>query len=84
MACILAALEQNKPAEMNHESLIPDLVIQTDASKSWGVVPFFMAAVGVAPDWMGIGIMAKELTPIILSCAVWGKLLSWQRVLFQC
>ena len=28
--------------------------------------------------------MAKELAPIVLSCAVWGKLLSHKRVLFQC
>ena len=28
--------------------------------------------------------MAKELFPIILSCAVWGKLLWRQKVLFQC
>ena len=28
--------------------------------------------------------MAKELTPIVLSCAVLGKLSSQQRVLFQC
>ena len=28
--------------------------------------------------------MAKKLIPIVLSCAIWGKPLSWQRVLFEC
>ena len=28
--------------------------------------------------------MAKELTPIILSCVAWGKTLQRRRVLFQC
>jgi len=69
----------------NH--LPPDLVIQTDALGSWGCGAFFQGKWlqwEWPPDWMAVGIMAKELTPIILSCAVWGKLLSWQRVLFQC
>ena len=28
--------------------------------------------------------MAKELLPIVLSCAIWGPVLARQRVLFQC
>jgi len=43
-----------------------------------GVVPFSKknGCSGSGPDWMAIGIMAKELTPIILSSGVWDKLLS--------
>jgi len=28
--------------------------------------------------------MVKELTPIVLSCAVWGNQLSGKQVLFEC
>lgn len=28
--------------------------------------------------------MAKEMVPIVLSCAVWGRQLSYKTVLFQC
>ena len=64
-----------------------DIVIQTDASGSWGCGGFFLGKWlqwKWPSDWISVGIMPKELTPIVLSCAVWGKSLSQQRVLFQC
>ena len=65
----------------------PDITIQTDASGSWGCGAFYHGQWlqwQWSQEWTSIGIMAKELTPIILSCAVWGKLLWRQKVLFQC
>ena len=35
-------------------------------------------------EWAGMDIMAKELLPIVLSCAVWGVLLSGSNVQFKC
>ena len=35
-------------------------------------------------EWSSIGIMAKELAPIVISCTVWGPHLKRQHVLFQC
>ena len=66
---------------------IPDATIQTDASGLWGCGAFFQGKWlqwQWSCDWASIGIMAKELTPIILSCAAWGNTLRRQRVLFQC
>ena len=61
--------------------------IQTDASGSWGCG----ACWGQhwfqwqwPKQWEPAGIMAKELVPIVLSCAVWGPLFMKSTVLFQC
>ena len=35
-------------------------------------------------EWNNIGIMTKELVPIVIGCAVWGPYLKKQHVLFQC
>ena len=35
-------------------------------------------------DWAQRDIMAKELLPIVLSCVVWGPLLSGSNVEFKC
>jgi len=35
-------------------------------------------------EWSRLDIMAKELLPIVLACAVWGPLLSGCRVEFKC
>ena len=64
-----------------------DFCIQTDVSGSWGCAAFFEG------DWLQlpwnevcipVGIMAKELAPILLSTAVWGTRLVKKQVLFQC
>ena len=64
-----------------------DLVIQTDHSGSWGCAAFFEGRWFQwkwPSEWSLIAIMAKELVPIVLSCAVWGPCMSRKRVLFQC
>jgi len=64
-----------------------DFLIQTDASGSWGCGAFFQ---GLWFQWqwpaelMDISIMAKELVPILFSCAIWGPRLAKHVVLFQC
>ena len=35
-------------------------------------------------SWIPVGIMAKELAPILLSIAVWGTRLAKKQVLIQC
>lgn len=35
-------------------------------------------------DWHQLNIMTKELAPIVLACAVWGKELRRKAVQFQC
>lgn len=65
----------------------PEVFIQSDASGSWGCGAFFN---GLwlqwkwPSEWLPVAIMAKEMVPIVLSCAVWGPLLTRKRVLFQC
>ena len=36
------------------------------------------------PEWAQHNIMVKELIPIVLSCAVWGRQLAGSRVLIEC
>ena len=64
-----------------------DVVIQTDASGSWGCAAFCenkWLQWQWPSDWVPVPIMAKELVPIVLSCAVWGPVLKRKFVLFQC
>ena len=35
-------------------------------------------------EWLPQAIMAKELVPIVISCAIWGPILSRKSVLFKC
>jgi len=60
---------------------------QTDASGTWS------CAAILAPHWLlwqwpqewrSIGIMAKELLPIIFTCIVWGPCLSKHYINFHC
>ena len=65
----------------------PHNSIQTDASGSWGCGALFgklWLQWKWPSEWTTTGIMAKELAPIILCCAVWGPLLSKTKILFQC
>ena len=53
----------------------PYCTIRTDASGSWGCGASFARQWlqwQWPPQWSSIPIMAKELVPIVLSCAVWG------------
>ena len=64
-----------------------DFCIQTDASGSWGCAALFAGEWLQLPwnaAWAQVGIMAKELAPILLSIAVWGTRLVKKQVLFQC
>jgi len=65
----------------------PDSCIETDASGSWGCGAWFDGLwfqYKWPADWAPIGIMAKELVPILFSCVVWGSKLSRLRVQFKC
>ena len=66
----------------------PTLTIQTDASGSWGCGGFLAGIIWFqlqwSTEWMPQTIMAKELLPIVISCAVWGPILSRRSVKFQC
>ena len=65
----------------------PQVFIQTDASGSWGCGAFYNGKWlqwHWPEDWYQLDIMTKELAPIVLACAVWGKELSSKAVQFQC
>ena len=65
----------------------PDYCIQTDASGAWGCGGIFKQhwfQLSWSTEWSATGIMAKELVPIVISCAIWGPLLAGHRVLCQC
>ena len=63
------------------------ITVQTDASGSWGcgAVCNHHWLQWQWPDvWASKDIMAKELVPVVLSCAVWALLLAKKNVLLQC
>jgi len=65
----------------------PDVYVQTDASGTWGCAavmnPYWLQWQW-PPEWCDMGIMAKELVPIIFTCIVWGPYLSKHHINFQC
>ena len=68
-------------------SSTPTLVVQTDASGSWGCGAVFnhrWLQLKWPEEWIDEDIMAKELVPVVLMVAVWGPLLYRQHVLLQC
>jgi len=63
------------------------IIIQTDASWTLGCGAVFgnLWLQWKWPlEWQPLSIMAKELVPIVSSCAVWGLKLVQKPVLFQC
>ena len=69
------------------QTIFPDVVIVTDASGSWGCGAFWdreWIQWRWPPEWLPLNIMAKELAPIVMACAVWGPRLSKMNVLFHC
>ena len=69
------------------QKTIPMLTIQTDTSGAWGCADFFHGKwfqLRWTQEWAPEAIMAKELVPIVISCAIWGPLLVRKSVLFQC
>ena len=64
-----------------------DYQITTDASGSWGCGAHFNGRwfqLSWSANWASISIMAKELVPIVLSCAIWSKTLSQYKTEFRC
>ena len=65
----------------------PTYEIHSDASGSWGCGAVFdtqWIQLAWSNKWLQMDIMAKELLPIVLSCAVWGPVLSGYGVEFKC
>ena len=63
------------------------IIIQTDASGTLGCGAVFgnlWLQWKWPSEWQPLSIMAKELVPIVCSCAVWGPKLAQKPVLFQC
>jgi len=61
--------------------------IQMDASGSWGCGAVFQGQwlqLKWDRHWASMGIMAKEIVPIVLATAVWGPRFAKSTVLFQC
>ena len=64
-----------------------DYQITTDASGSWGcraVLETQWVQLAWSTEWKRMDIMAKELVPIVLSCAVWGPLILDKKLVFRC
>ena len=64
-----------------------DHQITTDASGSWGCGALFETQwfqLAWSTEWIRMDIMAKELVPIVLSCAVWGPLILRKKLEFKC
>ena len=61
-----------------------DYQITTDASGSWGCGAVFETQLAWSTEWIRMDIMAKELVPIVLSCAVWGPLILQKKLEFRC
>ena len=62
-------------------------MIQTDASGTWGCAAFYNGhwlQWEWPAEWKKETIMAKELVPTVLSCAVRGRVMTRKVVLFQC
>ena len=67
--------------------VMPDIVIQTDASGSWVCVAFCRGCWlqwECSVEWRKETIMAKGLVPIVLSCNAWGREMARKVALFQC
>ena len=61
--------------------------IFTDVSDSWGFGAVFSNSwlqLPWSPEWATINIMAKEMVPIVVGCAVWGPVLLHKSVEFHC
>ena len=72
---------------------VPDLQpsfdgqVQTDASGSWGCGAFYSNQwfqYHRSAEWVSLGIMAKELVPIVISCTVWGRSLAKKKIEVKC
>ena len=65
----------------------PDVVVTSDASGSWGCGAFSdrqWLQLQWPSRWASYSIAPKELAPVILAAAVWGKQWAGKTVLFRC
>ena len=70
-----------------HHVPLTDFAIYTGASGKWscGAICGIHWLQWQWPDeWLQVGIMSKELIPILLSCTVWDSMLSNKHVYFHC
>ena len=68
-------------------ALSVDGQVQTDVSGFWGCGAFYSNRwfqYCWPPEWLSLGIMAKELVPIIISSAVWGQSWAKKRIEVKC
>ena len=74
---------------LRHPALLipPDFTAQTDASGIWGcaaVLETEWFQWQWPSEWLSVGIMAKELVPILFTCVTWGNKLRHRSISFQC
>ena len=74
---------------LHHPILLttPDFVAQTDPSGTWRCAAVLCSRWFQwqwPSKWSDVGIMAKELVPIILTCIAWGHMLRHHHINFQC
>ena len=70
-----------------NQQAVVDRFIYSDASGSWGCGDFFdnhWFQYAWTTEWSEIGIVAKELLPIVISCVVWGPVLSRKSIEVRC
>ena len=64
----------------------PTVVLTSDASGTWGCGAFTSSGQWLQREWRGVWedahITAKELLPIVLACALWGR--QWQGSTVKC
>ena len=70
-------------------ALVPTTTLTSDASGSWGCGAFweekwFQLAWSESPGAVAAGIAAKELIPIVLAAAMWGKMWTGEVVNCRC
>ena len=69
-----------------YATTVPDILIQTDASGSWGCGAVFShrwLQLQWPKEWRDEAIMAKELVPIVLAIVVWGYQLARKDILVK-
>ena len=67
--------------------LPPNQSITSDASGTWGCAAFWDTCWFALPwegTWEDVHITIKELLPIVLACAIWGKYWKGQRLVCYC
>ena len=62
----------------------PDIILTSDASGSWGCGAYFASHWPWSPQTRDYHITVKELLPIVLAAAVWGKYWENKAILCRC